>query len=463
MFSQSAVSIQNVSKVYRLYRSPKERLLEAILPFKKRHYREFWALRDVSLEVPVGTTYGIVGRNGSGKSTLLQIVCGILSPSAGTVRTTGRIAALLELGSGFNPELTGRENAYLQGILMGFSRSVVKERLRLIQDFADIGEFFDQPVKTYSSGMFVRLAFSCAVNVDPDILVIDEALAVGDAKFQNKCYKKFRDFQEAGKTILFVTHDDQAVVNHCTKAAVLDGGRLICEDEPKKVIKVYYDILEGRHVDLGAGGRVEGQREQEKRLSGTPGGLDSFLAEVPPHDVCHLRASYNPECLAQRSELVEILDYLVVADGEVDPVVVRSGARMDLYVKVKFKTDLPKAYFGLAVRTKEGILVYSLNSAWLEIAHPSPSAGDVITVRFSMRLNLHAGDYFFDLGVDQPWDPAIGREPAYVGRKNSYVSLDRRLSIIHLMVRQKSEFFGIVDMKAEFECVEVQSVSAEAL
>jgi ABC-type polysaccharide/polyol phosphate transport system ATPase subunit len=238
-----AVSVKNVSKKFLLFGSPKDRLLEALHPFKRKYHREFWALKDISFEVPKGTTLGIVGRNGSGKSTLLQIICSVLKPTLGTVTVNSRVSALLELGAGFNHEFTGRDNVILNGALMGFTRREMEERLPLIESFADIGEFIDQPVKTYSSGMFVRLAFAAAINVDPDILIVDEALAVGDAKFQHKCYNKFLEFQNAGKTILFVSHSTDAIVRHCDYAILLDGGRIVEKGEPKTIINYYMDLL----------------------------------------------------------------------------------------------------------------------------------------------------------------------------------------------------------------------------
>lgn len=238
-----AISIRNISKKYRLFNSPEERFKEALHPFKKKYHKEFWALKDVNFDVPKGATVGIIGRNGSGKSTLLQIICGVLKPTSGEVIVNGRVSALLELGAGFNPDLTGRQNVILNGIVQGFSKEEMDARIPQIQEFADIGEFFDQPVKIYSSGMFVRLAFAAAINVDPDILIVDEALAVGDAKFQHKCYNKFLEFQKKGKTILFVSHSTDAIVRHCNHAVLLDGGKVVERGEPKTVVNCYLDLL----------------------------------------------------------------------------------------------------------------------------------------------------------------------------------------------------------------------------
>ncbi len=238
-----AIALKDISKKYRLFGSPAQRLLETFHPFGRRYHREFWALRDITLDIPRGATVGIVGKNGSGKSTLLQIICSVLRPTSGACEVRGRISALLELGAGFNPELTGRQNVLFNGIVMGFSKEEMQARLPCIESFAEIGEFMDQPMKTYSSGMFVRLAFAAAINVDPEILIVDEALAVGDARFQHKCYAKFQEFQKAGKTILLVSHNTDAIVRHCDHAVLLDGGRVLERGEPKEVTNFYLDLL----------------------------------------------------------------------------------------------------------------------------------------------------------------------------------------------------------------------------
>ena len=241
--SEPAIIVRNVSKKYRLFQSARDRLKEALHPFSKRYHKEFWALQGISFEVQRGQTVGILGQNGSGKSTLLQIITGIMQPTTGEVIVNGRISALLELGAGFNPDFTGRENAVFQAEVMGLSREEIDLKLPEIEDFADIGEFFEQPVKVYSSGMFVRLAFATAINVNPDILIVDEALAVGDAKFQHKCFNKFKNFQDEGKTILFVTHDTGSITKYCSKAVLLQDGCVVDVGEPLNIAKLYTDLL----------------------------------------------------------------------------------------------------------------------------------------------------------------------------------------------------------------------------
>ncbi len=238
-----AIKVSNLTKVYKLYDKPQDRLKEALNPFKKKYHKDFHALNDVSFEIKKGETVGIIGKNGAGKSTLLKIITGVLTPTNGNVHVNGRIASLLELGAGFNPEYTGVENIYLQGTLMGFSHEEMHVKVDEILAFADIGDFIHQPVKMYSSGMYARLAFSVAINVDPDVLIVDEALSVGDVRFQQKCYRKFREFQKAKKTILFVTHDTSTIINYCTHVIWINNGEKFDEGSPDIVSKRYMSAM----------------------------------------------------------------------------------------------------------------------------------------------------------------------------------------------------------------------------
>ena len=239
MNKNTAIKVTNLSKVYKLYDKPADRLKEALNPLRKSYHKEFYALDNINFEIKKGETVGIIGKNGAGKSTLLKIITGVLTPSAGHVQVNGRIASLLELGAGFNPEYTGVENIYLQGTLMGYTKEEMESKIEAVLDFADIGDFVYQPVKSYSSGMFARLAFSVAINVDPDILIVDEALSVGDMRFQQKCYRKFREFQELKKTILFVTHDTGTIINYCTHTIWINEGKKIDEGSPDEICKRY--------------------------------------------------------------------------------------------------------------------------------------------------------------------------------------------------------------------------------
>ncbi len=247
--SDYAISVQNISKMYKLYANPMDRLKEALGLSRARRYREHYALREVSFDVKKGETVGIIGTNGSGKSTILKIITGVLNPTGGNLQIDGRISALLELGAGFNMEYTGIENVYLNGTMIGFTREEIDAKLQDILDFADIGDFVNQPVKTYSSGMFVRLAFAVAINIDPEILIVDEALSVGDVFFQAKCFHKFEEFKKLGKTILFVSHDLSSISKYCDRVILLNQGEKLAEGTPKEMVGMYKKLLVGVGVD----------------------------------------------------------------------------------------------------------------------------------------------------------------------------------------------------------------------
>jgi len=238
-----AIQSNNLTKIYKLYEKPIDRLKESLNPFKKKYYKEFYALKNVTFDVKKGETVGIIGKNGAGKSTLLKIITGVLTPTSGCVNVNGKIASLLELGAGFNPEMTGLENVYLQGTIMGFTKEEIDKKIDEILSFADIGEFIYQPVKMYSSGMFARLAFATAINVEPEILIVDEALSVGDVRFQNKCFRKMNELKERGLTILFVSHDTGAINNFCNRVIWLDKGEIKMIGEPKDIIKHYIAFM----------------------------------------------------------------------------------------------------------------------------------------------------------------------------------------------------------------------------
>ncbi len=251
MNNNIAIKVENLSKCYQIYEQPRDRLKQMILPrlqravgaAPKQYFREFWALKNVSFEVKKGETVGIIGRNGSGKSTLLQMICGTLNPTSGGIQTNGRIAALLELGSGFNPEFTGRENVYLNASVLGLSKEETDQRFDEIAAFAEIGNFIDQPVKTYSSGMMVRLAFAVAINIEPDILIVDEALAVGDELFQRKCFSRIESIRASGVTILFVSHSASQIVELCDRCMLMDAGEKLADGIPKPVVARYQKLL----------------------------------------------------------------------------------------------------------------------------------------------------------------------------------------------------------------------------
>ena len=442
-----AISVQNISKKYRLFGSVKERFLEALHPFDKQYHHEFWALQDISFDVPKGSTVGIIGRNGSGKSTLLQIITSVLQPTSGHVKVDGKISALLELGSGFNPEVTGRENVLFQGEIMGFTRKEMIERLPAIEEFADIGEFIDQPVKIYSSGMFVRLAFAAAINVDPDILIIDEALAVGDAKFRNKCFRKFREFQDKNLTILFVSHDLETIVRHCTSAILVDQGKILEKGNPKEIYIKYKELILSEVAaendeklmqaeEMKAFAEPNFEHTDTTKLEDRPEIVD-FMNSAHKRDCCPSRNSYNKNEHRFGNKEVEIVDYLVVCGNEFDPFDVISGAWIDIYVKLNAKSAVYALEYGFAIKTTDGIMVFGSNSNLLELTLTPIGKECQMVYRQSIKMDLNGGDYFFTMGFAEK-------------TRNGQVVMDARHELIHLEVKQEKHFDGIASLDAQF-------------
>lgn len=440
--SDLAISVRDVRKKYRLFDSPMERLKEALHPFRKHYHREFWALNGVSIDIPKGQTIGILGRNGSGKSTLLQIIAGILQPTSGSVIVQGRVSALLELGAGFNPEFTGRENVMLNGAITRVPRDEMVARMPQIEAFADIGEFFDQPVKTYSSGMFVRVAFAAAINVDPDILIVDEALAVGDGKFQQQCFSKFREFQRLGVTIVFVTHDIESVVRHCQRAVLLDIGEIVTDGQPAATVRHYIDLLEGRPSSPVCGDDKQNLETDHRDRTFTreqESVLEQFLAEQAVEDVCAKRHSYNPKEYHQASRSVIIVDYLLMTDDRVDPTHIRSGQVVDIIFKVLFLDAVKQPCFGLSVKTQDGVTIYALNSFWTVGKTRDAVSGEYRVVKFCTPMRVSSGDIFFDFGVDE------------ATTFNTYRNITRRMAVVHIIVLPPACIFhGVADLGAQF-------------
>lgn len=441
MPSTTAISVRSVSKKFRLFASQKERLLEALHPFRKQYHREFWALRNVSFEVGRGETVGIIGRNGSGKSTLLQIICSVMQATQGEAHVNGRISALLELGAGFNPEFTGRDNVILNGAIMGVPRKEMLIRLPEIEAFADIGEFFDQPVKTYSSGMFVRVAFAAAINVEPDILIVDEALAVGDGKFQQRCFNKFRELQGRGVTIIFVTHDVESIVRHCQRAILLNAGAIVTDGHPTIAVQRYIDLMEDRlasPVHADDKGSLGTTHRDSTRSGSQNDALEQFIAEQPIKDVCSKRRSYNPKEHHQPSQCAIIVDYLLVTGDRVDPTHICSGQVVDIFFKVLFIDAVEQPCFGLSIKTQDGVTIYALNSSWTDVKLHAAIRGEYRVVRFRTPMLVNSGDIFLDFGVDE------------VTMVNTYECMTRRMAIVHLVVLPASTFHGLANLGAQF-------------
>lgn len=425
-----AIRVSDLSKCYHIYEKPRDRLLQMLARGRKQYFREFWALKNISFEIKKGETVGIIGRNGSGKSTLLQMICGTLTPTNGSIQTNGRIAALLELGSGFNPEFTGKENVYMNAAILGLTKDEVDKRFDDIASFADIGQFIDQPVKKYSSGMMVRLAFSVQSQIDPDILIVDEALAVGDAKFQAKCFERLRQLKENGASILLVTHSSEQIVTHCSNAILLNNGVQIEVGEPRRVVNRYMDLLFGK--EKKALGGIE-QRGESDKPSHSNGNSDYTLDYR--NDVFSSRPGYNPHEYRWGDGAVSILDFYLGADGEPYPSAVTAGQIILLAVSVQFHCDLLRPVLGITVKTKEGVTVYGVNSESLECDEFQALGQKGVTVRAEtyFKCRLAPGDYFISLGIATRQGEEITPH-------------DRRYDSIHIQVRPNNSFFGLVDL-----------------
>ncbi len=372
------IKVENVSKLYKLYDKPIDRLKEAINPFRKKYHKAFYALKDVSFNIRKGEAVGIIGQNGSGKSTLLQIITGVLSHTSGNLAVNGKISALLELGTGFNPELTGIENIYFYGAIMGVNKGEMDKRIDEIISFADIGEFVHQPVKVYSSGMFVKLAFSVAINVQPDILIVDEALAVGDIRFQQKCYRKIKEIK-TDKTILFVSHDLGAVTNFCDRVIWLNDGEIIEDDTPAKVIKNYYTyMVYNSENDIIDSEMAIDENHSLMDIDPLPEGVASFgegAAKI-------IGASLFKHKLQSKIKVLE------------------GGEKVDLVARIKLNDYIDSPIIGFTMKNKIGFTILSTNTAVLRRNIEPLQKGDTLIVRFSFMFpNIKNDYYIFSLAI----------------------------------------------------------------
>jgi len=399
MSSKPAIRVANLSKCYQIYDKPQDRLKQSLWRGRKQFFREFWALRDVSFEINWGETVGIIGRNGSGKSTLLQMIAGTLAPSDGVVEVNGRVAALLELGSGFNPEFTGRENVYMNASILGLGEEEIDRRFDEIVAFADILEFIDQPVKTYSSGMMVRLAFSVAINVEPQILIVDEALSVGDELFQRKCFARIRAIQETGATILFVSHSAHSVVELCNRAILLDQGELLLSDVPKAVVSRYHKLI------YAPAEKREMLREEIRRQIVSPSGDGSEKSgsKSPPPGTPATAVEYDPHLVPQstvcyQQQGAEILNPMIQStDGrQVNQLV--TGHEYVCAYSVLFKQDAYAVRFGMLIKTTSGFEIGGVSTTGAGDEFEYIENGSIATVKIRFRCLLNPGVYFVNVG-----------------------------------------------------------------
>ena len=376
-----AIRVKDISKMYKLFDRNRDRLLDALGVTKKHLYKEHYALHHLSFDIKKGETVGIIGTNGAGKSTILKIITGVLSPTEGEVEINGRISALLELGAGFNPEYNGIENIYLNGTIMGFTKEEIDKRLDDILEFADIGDFVYQPVKSYSSGMFVRLAFAVAINIDPEILIVDEALSVGDVFFQAKCYKKFEDFKKEGKTILFVSHDLGSISRYCDRVILLNKGEKMEEGSPKKVINLYKRLITTSSKEKD-GSDVKPKHSIEENVKG-----DNWKDNY----------SINPKLEEYGDGKATIVDFAVVdEDGNLTNVI-EKGSRFKIMTKVVIEEPMKDPIFTFTFKNVRGIDITGTNTLIEDINLGVCNSGEVYLATYEQDMFLQGGEYLLSM------------------------------------------------------------------
>lgn len=424
-----AISVQGVSKIYKLYDKPIDRLKEAVSLTHKSYHRDFFALSDISFEVKKGETVGIIGTNGSGKSTILKIITGVLSPTTGTAEVSGNISALLELGAGFNSEYTGLENIYMNGTMMGFSRQEMERRMDDILRFADIGDFVNQPVKTYSSGMFVRLAFALAINVDPEILIVDEALSVGDVFFQAKCYRRMEEMMKNGTTILMVSHDMGSIIKYCDKVVLLNRGHFVAQGEAGKMVDLYKKILANQTDEL-----AEALIEQKKEALGLP--VEAAVSDKRMKD----RMNLNPEVQEYGDGRASFEDFGTLdARGNVTNLLLK-GEMFTIRERVRFHAPIENPIFTYTLRDKKGTDITGTNTLFEGTEIKPVKDGDVYTVSFRQKMNLQGGEYLLSMSC--------------TGYENGeHVVYHRLYNVLSLTVISNKNTVGFYDMGSEVEAV----------
>lgn len=411
MCSDLAVVVSDLTKVFPVYEKPHHRLFQMLSPASEKHkwYKEFHALKNISFDVKRGETFGIVGRNGSGKSTLLQLICGTLFPTQGSVQVNGRIAALLELGAGFNPDFTGRENVYLNGSVLGLSKEEIDSRFDTIAEFADIGEFIEQPVKSYSSGMYVRLAFAVAINVQPDVLIVDEALAVGDEAFQRKCFARIQNLRDSGSTILFVSHSAGIVTELCDRAILLDQGELIAQGGPKLVVSKYHKLI------YAPADSVARLREELKASSEETILTDKFVTDADKVDIKLVASARNGSAVEEdayyedgmvpQSTISYAAKGVLINDAHIETVdgrrvnVLREGEVYNFVYEAKFTMPAFKVRFGMMIRTTSGLEIGGAVSSTPREAVESIAKGASVKATFAFTCQLLPAVYFLNAGV----------------------------------------------------------------
>ncbi|MDE6662269.1 MAG: ABC transporter ATP-binding protein [Lachnospiraceae bacterium] len=423
-----AIRVKNLEKVYKLYNKPSDRVKEALGFGRGKRHTPHHALTGINLTINKGETVGIIGTNGSGKSTILKIITGVLNPTSGEVEVNGRISALLELGAGFNMEYNGIENIYLNGTMIGFSEKEIDEKLNDILEFADIGEYVYQPVKTYSSGMFVRLAFAVAINIEPEILIVDEALSVGDVFFQAKCYHKFEEFKQMGKTIVFVSHDLSSISKYCDRVVLLNQGVKLGEGEPKAMIDAYKQVLVGQYTITEPDGERLLDDEQLRALAAGGGNATDKSKDV----------NVNPELLEYGSKKAVITEYYITDEKGLKTSAIIKGNSFSIHMKVEIAQDIAAPVFAYTIKNIKGTEITGTNTMFEKAFLDSVKAGDVKEITFTQEMNLQGGEYLLSLGVT-----------GYEG--DDFTVYHRLYDVLNLTVISDKDTVGFYDMNSAIE------------
>ena len=403
-----AIQVTDLVKEYKLYANNRDRVADAFSPKSRKHrFTEKRALNHVDMTVYKGETVGIIGTNGSGKSTILKIITGVLSPTSGTVQVNGRISALLELGAGFNMEYNGIDNIYLNGTMIGFSEDEIKEKLPAILEFADIGDYIYQPVKTYSSGMFMRLAFAVAINIDPEILIVDEALSVGDVFFQAKCYRKFEEIKKSGRTVLFVSHDLSSISKYCDRVVVLNQGDKLGEGSPKEMIDIYKQVLVGQY------------------------NADETTDRTQKND-----ESSEVKVLDYGSGKAKITSYDIKDDKGISNSTILKGSTCTIIMEVEFFEDVKAPIFAFTIKNKYGVEITGTNTMFEKAFLEPCKKGDRKKITFRQRVDLQGGEYLISLGCT-----------GYEG--NDFTVYHRLYDVMGLTVVSSKNSVGYYDMNSE--------------
>lgn len=438
----SAVKVENISKVYKLYDSPTSRLKEALHPFRKKYHHDFYALKDVNFEVEEGETLGIIGKNGSGKSTLLKIITGVLAPTSGNVTVNGEISALLELGGGFNPEFTGIENVYFRSSMMGYSKQEIDEKLDNIIAFADIGDFIHQPVKTYSSGMYVRLAFSVATNIDPDILLVDESLSVGDLFFQAKSIERMKRMIDNGATLVFVSHDMGSIKSLCQKSILLNDGQILAYDTSDKVVEKYFSF------------KVESQQNVKKCIPGIKEQLpekkeiEKHLAFVP-NEAFQKRASYQ----RIQNGKARFINVQLLNEDEKEIEIVEYEQNVILRMAMEIHEDIKALGVAYHIKDKNGVNLVYTDTIIENKMLTSVKQGERYIIDFRFRASLIHGNYNILCAISIPINLEIG-EVDYC----DYVPYALQFQV---QKRKETPMYGCVHLENTVEIVKMQNYYQE--